>query len=64
MFRCVLAFAAACLFSAIFVNNSLILVSASAVSFPVGMLPFSATVSCWAAATTSDSGEISGLVMY
>ncbi len=49
---------------AIFVNNLLTLVSAYAVLFPVGMLPFSATVSCWVAATTSDSGEISGLVMY
>ena len=38
--------------AAIFVNNSLTFVSASAVSLSAGMVPLRAVASCWAAATT------------
>jgi hypothetical protein len=56
---------AACYFAdAIFVNSSLTCVSASAVLFPAGMCPLRACASCWAVATTWDSGEIVGLVIY
>ena len=64
LFHCSFAAAAACFAAAIFVNNSLTFVSASAVSLPAGMLPLRAVASCWAAATTGDSGESAGLVMY
>ncbi len=50
--------------NAIFVKSSLTLVRASAVSLPAGMLPWSAMTRCGAAATTWDSGEFVGLVMY
>jgi hypothetical protein len=48
----------------IFVNRTLTFLSASAVSLPAGMFPFSAIVSCCAAATTKLSGETTGLVKY
>ena len=64
LFCCSFAAAAACFAVAIFVNNSLTFVNASAVSLPAGMLPLRAVASCWAAATTWDSGEMAGLVMY
>ena len=41
-----------CFAVAILVNSSLTFDNASAVSFPVGMAPFSAMASCCAAATT------------
>jgi hypothetical protein len=60
----VLAFASSFFAIAILVNSSLTFRNASAVSFPVGMFPWSAIVSCCAAATTWDSGETVGFVMY
>jgi hypothetical protein len=54
-----------CFFAiAILVNSLLTFCNASAVSFPVGMFPWSTIVSCCAAATTSDSGETVWFVMY
>ena len=50
--------------AAIRANSSLTVVSATAVSFPVGMLPLRAAVSCCAAAITLDSGDSVGFVMY
>jgi hypothetical protein len=38
--------------------------NALVVLFPVGMFPWSANVSCCAAATMWDSGETVGFVMY
>jgi hypothetical protein len=64
LFRCSFAAAADCFAAAILVNNSLTFVNASAVSLPAGMLPLRAVASCWAAATTWDSGETAGFVMY
>ncbi len=61
---CSFAAVTACFAAAIFVNNSLTLVNASAVLLPAGILPLRAVVSCWAAVTTWDLGEISGLVIY
>jgi hypothetical protein len=49
---------------AILVNSLLTFCDASAVLFHVGMFPWSAIVSCCAAATTWDSGETVGFVMY
>jgi hypothetical protein len=49
---------------AILVKMLLTFFNASAVSLPVGILPWSAVASCWAAATTWDSGETVGLVIY
>ncbi len=59
-----LAFAALFFAIAILVNSLLTFHNASVVLFPVGMFPWSAIVSCCAAATTWDSGETVGLVMY
>jgi hypothetical protein len=64
LFLCSFAFATAAFASAIFVNKALTFLSASAVSLPAGMFPFSAVVSCCAAATTKLSGETTGLVIY
>ena len=64
LLRCPFAFAISFFAVAILVNSSLTRVSASAVLLPAGMLPFNALVSYWAAATTCDSGEIVGFVMY
>ncbi len=64
LFRCFFATAADCFAAAILVNNSLTFVNASAVSLPAGMLPLRAVVSCWAAATTWDSDETAGFVIY
>ncbi len=64
LFCCSFAAATACFAAAIFVNNSLTVFSASAVSLPARMVPLRAIASCWAAATTWDSGESVGLVMY
>ncbi len=64
MFLCSFALATSFFANAIFVNDLLTLVKASAVSLPAGMLSWSAVTSCCAAATTWDSGEIVGLVMY
>jgi len=64
LFLCSFAFATAAFASAIFVNRTLTFLSASAVLLPAGMFPFSAVVSCCAAATTKLSGETTGLVMY
>ena len=49
---------------AILVNILLTFCNASAVSFPVGMFPWSGIVTCCAAATSWDSGETVGFVMY
>ncbi len=46
------------------VKRLLTFFNASAVSLPAGILPWSAVASCWAAATTWDSGETVRLVMY
>ncbi len=62
--RCSFAFALSCFDCAIFVNSLLTFFSASTVSLPAGMLPLRAAASCWATATTWDSGEIVGFVMY
>ncbi len=59
-----LAFAASFFAIAILGNSLLTFCNASAVIFPVGMFPWSAIVSCCAAATTWDSGEMVGIVMY
>ena len=48
----------------ILLNILLSFLSPSSVSLPAGMLPLSAMVSCFAAATTCDLGAIAGLVMY
>jgi hypothetical protein len=60
----VLAFASSFFAIAILVNSLLNFCNASAVSFPVGMFAWSAIVSCCAAVTTWDSGEMVGCVMY
>jgi hypothetical protein len=62
--RMVLAFASSFFAIAILVNSLLTFCNASGVSFPVGMFPSSVIVSCCAAATTWDSGETVGFVMY
>jgi uncharacterized integral membrane protein len=49
---------------AILLNISLSFFSPSSASLPAGVLPLRAIVSCCAAATTCDSGDIAGLVMY
>jgi hypothetical protein len=64
LLRMVLAFASSFFAIAILVNSLLTFHNASAVLFPVGMFPWSAIVSCCAAATTRDSGEMVGFVMY
>ena len=64
LFRCALALAALCFAAAIFVKRLLTFFSASAFSLLAGILPLSAVASCWAAATTWDSGETVGLIMY
>ncbi len=64
LIHCYFAAVTACFAAAISVNNLLTLVNASAVLLPAGILPLRAIASCWAAATTWDLGEISGLVMY
>ncbi len=58
-----LAFAALLFAIAILVNSLLIFCNASAFLFSVGMFPWSAIVSCCAAETTSDSGEMAGFVI-
>jgi hypothetical protein len=62
--HCSFAFLWSCFACAIFVNSLLTFFSASAVSLPTGMLHLRAVASYWAAATTRDSGEIVGFVMY
>ncbi len=52
LLRCSLAFAASFFVAAIFVKSLLTIFKASAISLPAGILPLSAVVSCWAAATT------------
>ncbi len=64
LLRMVLAFATSFFAIAILVNSTLTFHNASAVSFPVGKFPWSTIVSCCAAATMWDSGEMVGLVMY
>ncbi len=64
LFLCSFALATSFFANAFFVKSLLTLVRAYAVSLPAGMLPWSAVTSCCAAATTWDSGEIVGLVMY
>ena len=64
LLRCAFAFATLLFAIAILVKRLLTFFNASAVSFPAGILPWSAVASCWAAATTWDSGETVGLVMY
>ncbi len=64
LFLCSFALATSFLANAIFVKSLLTLVRASAVLLPADMLPWSAVTGCCAAATTWDSGEIIGLVMY
>jgi hypothetical protein len=64
LFLCSFALATSFFANAIFVKSLLTLVRASAVLLPAGMLPWSAMTSYCAAATTWDSGEIVGLVMY
>jgi hypothetical protein len=59
-----LACAALFFAAAIFVKSLLTFYNASAVSLPTGILPLSVVASCWAAATTWDSGDTVGLVMY
>ncbi len=59
-----LAFAALFLAIAILVNSLLIFCNASVVLLPVGMFPWSAIVSSCVTATTWDSGEKVGFVMY
>jgi hypothetical protein len=59
-----LAFAASFFAIAILVKSLLTFYNASAVLFPVGMFPWSAVVSCCIAATTWDSGEMVGFVIY
>ena len=58
------AVACSCFAAAIFENNLLTFVNASAVSFPAGMLPFSAVASCCAATMTWGSSEMVGFGMY
>ncbi len=60
----VLAFASSFFAIAILVNKLITFCNASVVLFPVGVFPWSAIVSCCAAATTWDSGETVGVVMY
>jgi hypothetical protein len=56
---------AACFFAiTMLVNSSLTFCNASAVLLPVGMIPWIAIISCYAAAITWDSGETVGFVMY
>ena len=64
LLRCAFAFATLLFAAAILVKRSLTFFNASAVSLPTGILPWSAIASCWAAATTWDSGETVKLVMY
>jgi hypothetical protein len=64
LFLCSFALATSFFANAIFVKSLLTSVRASTVSLPAGMLPWSAMTNCCAAATTWDSGEIVGLVMY
>jgi hypothetical protein len=60
----VLAFANSFFAIASLVNSLLTFCNVSAVLFPVGLFPWSAIVSYCAAATTWDSGETVGFVMY
>ncbi len=64
LLRCAFAFATLLFAAAILVKMSLTFFNASAVSLPAEILPWSAVASCWADATTWDSGETVGLVMY
>ena len=64
LLRCAFAFATSLFAIAILVKRLLTFFNASVVSFPAGILPWSAVASCCAAATTWDSGETVGLVMY
>jgi hypothetical protein len=59
-----LAFAVLFFAAAIFVKSLLTFYNDSAVLLPAGILPLNAVASCWAAATTWDSGDTVGLVMY
>ena len=52
LIRCSFAAVAACFAAAIFVNNLLTFVNASAVFLPAGIFPLRAVASCWAAETT------------
>ncbi len=60
----VLAFASSFFAIAVLVNCLLTFCNASSVLFLVGVFPCSAIVSCCAAATTWDSVEMVGFVMY
>jgi hypothetical protein len=64
LLRMVLAFASLFFAIVILVNSPLTFCNASVVSFPVGIFPWTAIVSCCVAATTWDSGERVGFVMY
>jgi hypothetical protein len=64
LLRLVLAFAALFFAIAILLNSLLTFCNASAVLFPVGMFPWSVIVSCCTAATTWNSRETVGFVMY
>jgi hypothetical protein len=64
LLHCAFAFATSLFAAAILVKRLLTFFNASAVSLPARILPWSAVASCWAAATTWDSGKTVGLVMY
>jgi hypothetical protein len=64
LLRLALAFAALFFAIVILVNSLLAFCNASADLFSVGIFPWSTIVSCCAAATTWDSGEAVGIVMY
>ncbi len=64
LLRCAFAFATLLFAAAILVKRLLTFFNASAVSLPARILPWSAIASCWAAATTWDSRDTVGLVMY
>ncbi len=64
LLHCAFAFATSLFAIAMLVKRSLTFCNASAILLPAGILPWSAVASCWAAATTWDSGETIGLVMY